>query len=146
MPEQQNAAKSDTLQKLGVPIAIVIAGALIAGAVYFSNGSAPAGGGQRQPGQVLEKIDGVRNDDHIIGSREAKVVIVEYSDTECPFCKMFHETLHQIVSEYEPNEVAWVFRHWPIPQLHPKAMKEAEALECAAEQCSKRQIPTTLST
>ena len=81
----------------------------------------------------MEKIRGVQDDDHIIGDKNAKVVIVEYSDTECPFCKVFHETLHQVVSEYDGKDVAWVFRHWPIPQLHPKAPKEAEALECAAE-------------
>ena len=89
----------------------------------------PPGGGQ-----VLEKIRGVQDDDHIIGDKNAKVIIVEYSDTECPFCKVFHETLHQVVSEYDGKDVAWVFRHWPIPQLHPKAPKEAEALECATEQ------------
>jgi len=121
---------SDVLQKFSVPISIVIAGALIAGAVYFSGGGAPAPIG----GVVLEPIRGVQDDDHIVGNKNAKVVIVEFSDTECPFCKQFHDTLRQISDEYDDNDVAWVFRHWPIPQLHPKAPKQAEALECAAEQ------------
>jgi len=133
MPNEQGLSSSTTIQKLGIPIAIVIAGALIAGAIFFGGGT--GGGGNTPPvGQVVEKIRGVQGDDHIVGNRNAKVVIVEFSDTECPFCKVFHETLHRIVSEYEPSEVAWVFRHWPIPQLHPKAPKEAEALECAAAQ------------
>ncbi len=74
----------------------------------------------------------VNQSDHYLGNRTAKFVIVEYSDTECPFCKAFHNTLKEVMSAY-PSDVAWVFRHFPIPQLHSKAIKEAEATECAAE-------------
>lgn len=126
----------ETIQKLSIPIAIVIAGALIAGAVFFVN-SNPTPAGPAQPGQgvVQEEIRGVQPDDHILGSADADVIVVEYSDTECPFCKMFHATLQQIMSEYGSSaKVAWVYRHFPLEQLHPKAPKEAEALECAAEQ------------
>lgn len=43
--------------------------------------------------------------------------------------------MHRIINEYGANgSVAWVYRHFPIPELHAKAPKEAEALECAAEQ------------
>jgi len=75
----------------------------------------------------------VSSDDHILGNIDAKIIIVEYSDLECPFCKVFHNTMHQVVEKNNPN-VAWVFRHYPIPQLHPKAFHEAEATECAWEQ------------
>lgn len=116
-----------------IPAAIVVAGALIAGALYFALGSgAPANPAQPQAAQTTP-IAGVQADDHIIGNADAKVVIVEYSDTECPFCKKQHETLNQIVSDYAPEDVAWVYRNLPIPQLHSKAPQEAEALECAAE-------------
>jgi protein-disulfide isomerase len=70
--------------------------------------------------------------DHILGNPNAKIIIVEYSDLECPFCKQFHNTMHQIISNNP--DVAWVYRHYPIPQLHPKAFHEAEATECAWEQ------------
>ena len=120
MPPTETRARTVNPLQLAVPAAIVIAGALIAGAIFFGGGT--GGGGNTPPvGQVAEKIRGAQEDDHIIGNRNAKIVIVEFSDTECPFCKVFHETLHRIVSEYGPSEVAWVFRHWPIPQLHPKA-------------------------
>lgn len=122
----------ETLQKLAVPIAIVIAGAMIAVSLFFVN-SRPAAGTQ-QP-TVAQEIRGVQDNDHILGSPNAKIVIVEYSDTECPFCKVFHNTMQQIIQEYGPSgDVAWVYRHFPIPSLHPKAAKQAEALECAAEQ------------
>lgn len=123
----------ETLQKLAVPIAIVIAGGMIAVSLFFVN-SRPAANTGAQP-TVQEEIRGVQGDDHILGNPNAKIIIVEYSDTECPFCKMFHETMHAVISQYGANgDVAWVYRHFPIPSLHPKAPKQAEALECAAEQ------------
>lgn len=72
-------------------------------------------------------------DDHIRGSLNAHVKIVEYSDLECPFCKRHHSTMQQLINEYSDDEVAWVYRHFPLVSLHPKAPKEAEATECAAE-------------
>jgi protein-disulfide isomerase len=123
----------ETLQKLAVPIAIIIAGGMIAVSLYLVNSRPQAATGGEPT--VMEEIRGVQENDHIKGNPNAKIVIVEYSDTECPFCKQFHETLNRIVSEYGGSgDVAWVYRHFPIPSLHPKAPKEAEALECAAEQ------------
>ncbi len=124
---------------LSIPIAIVIAGALIAGAVYFGmNGVGTTGVPQQQGAEQrtgdLEAMKPVTSDDHIRGDANAPVKIVEYSDTECPFCKRFHPTLLQVMDEYEKRgKVAWVYRHFPLDQLHPKARKEAEATECAAE-------------
>lgn len=122
----------ENLQKFAVPLSIIIAGALIAISLFVVN----SGKASSNPTPtVAEKIRGVQENDHIRGNPNAKIVIVEYSDTECPFCKQFHETMKQIVAEYGGDgEVAWVYRHFPIPSLHPKAPKEAEALECAAEQ------------
>lgn len=123
----------ETLQKLAVPIAIVVAGAMIAVSLFLVNSKPTTAGGQQ--GTVAAEIRDVEDNDHIKGNPNADIVIVEYSDTECPFCKQYHETLQRIVNEYGGDgKVAWVYRHFPIPQLHPKAPKEAEALECAAEQ------------
>jgi len=123
--------------KLSIPLAIVFSGILVAGAVVYTK--APAGpsqvAGANQPSKTQNSLDNVRpvsDEDHIRGNPKAEVVIVEYSDTECPFCKMFHNTMKQVVAEYD-GRVAWVYRHFPLDQLHPKARKEAEALECAGE-------------
>jgi len=75
----------------------------------------------------------ITDSDWIRGDRNAMVSVVEYSDTECPFCKRHHPTLQQLVAEYD-GKVNWVYRHFPLTQLHPKAPKEAEATECAGEQ------------
>lgn len=77
-------------------------------------------------------IEKVSDKDRVNGSRDAQVFIIEYSDLECPFCKQFHPTVQQIVDEYK-GKVAWVYRHFPLDTLHPKADKEAEAAECAFE-------------
>lgn len=74
----------------------------------------------------------VDKDDHVLGDvSKAKVVMIEYSDMECPFCKRFHPTMQQAVKEYG-SQVAWVWRHFPL-SFHQNAQKEAEASECAAE-------------
>ena len=72
--------------------------------------------------------------DHITGNPNAPIVIVEYSDFDCPFCKNFHETMNKIIADYgAAGKVAWVYRHFPLEQLHPNAAKIAEASECVAE-------------
>lgn len=77
-----------------------------------------------------EKIDmnGLRN---IQG--EGEITIVEFSDTECPFCKRFHETMLQVAENYD-GKIRWAYKHFPLQQLHKKAPREAEATECAADQ------------
>ncbi len=70
--------------------------------------------------------------DHIRGNKNARILLIEYSDLECPFCKRFHPTAKQIIDEYK-DQVAWVYRHFPLDQIHPKADKLAEAVECASE-------------
>ncbi len=79
----------------------------------------------------LKDIRPISPTDHVLGNRNAKVVLVEYSDTECPYCKTYHQTLHQLINKYG-KDIAWVYRHNPLA-IHPKAQKEAEATECAAE-------------
>jgi len=87
------------------------------------------------PKKVLStELRNVGADDHIQGNPNARVVLIEYSDLECPFCKLHHETMNKIIKEYGASgKVAWVYRHLPLEQLHPNAAKLAEASECVAE-------------
>jgi predicted DsbA family dithiol-disulfide isomerase len=123
--------------KLSIPIAIVIAGALIAGALFYTNRNGTTAPANNQEQTLVEEqidIEPVTAQDHILGNPNADFVIVEYSDTECPFCKSFHETLHTLMDAYgRDGTLAWVYRHFPIEQLHRKAPREAQATECAAE-------------
>jgi protein-disulfide isomerase len=144
MEEQINSKQPNQFL---IPAAILIAGLFVAGALYFSGtGSTPApvvNNGDIQPvAQAPEptgSTDAVRpvdETDHIKGSPDAPIKIVEYSDFECPFCKRFHDTMNEVMDKYgDSGEVAWVFRQFPLEQLHPvKAQAVAVASECAAEQ------------
>lgn len=87
---------------------------------------------QAVPTAALENIDiKLAKDDHINGDKNARILLFEYSDMECPFCKKFHPTGQQIVDAYK-GQVAWVYRHFPL-SFHANAQKEAEASECANE-------------
>jgi protein-disulfide isomerase len=124
----------DLKNVLAIPLSIILAGALIAGAVWFTRGGSAPQANNGMGKKPATKVDPVSNKDHILGNPEASVVIVEYSDTECPYCKNFHATMQQVVADYgKDGQVAWVYRHFPLDSIHPKARKEAEATECAAE-------------
>lgn len=83
-------------------------------------------------GANLSALTPVDDSDYIRGNADAKVVLVEYSDLECPFCARFHPTLEQVMDEYG-DDVAWVYRHYPL-SFHPNAQKAAEGAECVAKQ------------
>ena len=116
-----------------LPITIVVAGALIAGAVFFvgKNGTKPSTTG------TLQAIDfrAVDTTDHTLGNPNATVKVIEYADLECPYCKVFNTTMHQVMDYYgQSGTVSWTYRAFPLGQIHSKAPKEAEAAECAADQ------------
>lgn len=122
---------------LSVPVAIILAGLMISGAILISAKIDSSEGGSvavknADNSALLEKVRSVSSSDHIRGNPNAKVKVVEYSDTECPYCKQFHATMKQIVEKYN-GEVAWVYRHFPIDRLHPRARNESIAMECANE-------------
>lgn len=124
---------------LAIPMAIVIAGLIIAGAIFFNGRSTegtPANANTGQTGEfnLKERLPLISEKDHVLGNPEAPIVFIEYSDLECPACQYFHAEMHKLLDEYgTTGEVAWVYRHAPLEQLHPKAPKEAQAAECAAE-------------
>jgi len=130
--EEQNNKKGFVFN---VPVAIVIAGIVIAGAVLYS-------GNSRNPSNQLAgagespklNVESVTSKDHILGDPNAELIIIEFSDMECPFCKTFHQTMKRIIEVYgDSKDVAWVYRHFPLLSIHPKAHAEAQAAECAAE-------------
>jgi protein-disulfide isomerase len=73
------------------------------------------------------------SDDPSFGSRDAKIVIVEFSDFQCPFCKEASAVVNQIKKNYS-DRVLFIYRDFPIESIHPQAVTAAAAAACAHEQ------------
>lgn len=109
----------------------------------FVNGTAVSGA---QPYSVLKaaidaalngtkgsaNVPDVAKDDHIVGGKNPKVYLIEYSDFQCPFCLRFAPTVKQALTEYG-DKIALVYRHYPLESLHPYARPLALGSECVTE-------------
>jgi protein-disulfide isomerase len=84
------------------------------------------------PESILLGID----DDPVKGDRKARLVLVEFSDYQCPFCARFvTETFPQIEKDYiKTGKLKYVFRDFPITSAHKDALKAAMAAGCALDQ------------
>jgi len=81
------------------------------------------------PPRMKVNVDPMR----LEGSANAPVVIVEFSDFTCPFCRQADSTLKKIIAKYE-GKVSLAYRDFPMSELHPQAQIAAEASRCAVEQ------------
>ena len=70
------------------------------------------------------------------GAHDAPVTMVEFSDYQCPFCKRHFSTVFPAIKKdyIDTGKLKYVFRDFPIPSLHPQALKAHEAAHCAREQ------------
>jgi protein-disulfide isomerase len=79
------------------------------------------------------EIDVLTTDDPSLGNPSAEMVIVEFADFGCPFCRESSTELRELAASY-PDDVYYVYRDFPIVDLHPVAQLAAEAGECAHKQ------------
>ena len=91
--------------------------------------TAPAAG---RSAPVKVEVDGGET----LGRRDAQVVIVEYSDYQCPFCQRFvAATFPELKRDYiDTGKVRYVLRDFPLDSIHPDARRAAEAAHCAGDQ------------
>ncbi len=138
---QQTTVPEPKKTGISLPAAILSGAVIIAIALVVAfggnNNTAPTTGTTpEQPAEITsvpKDVATIRADDRIRGDvATAQVAIIEYSDSDCPFCERFHTTMQQVFSEYD-GRVAWVYRYFPLTSLHPNAATEAVAMECAAE-------------
>jgi protein-disulfide isomerase len=134
---------------------LVLSAIILAGAVLFSSsfiakslkgssGSLAAiqvpTGQNVNPGQPTAPTGPVeiksRSGEPVMGNKNAKVTIVEFADFQCPYCKQyFQNTFEQIKKNYiDTGKVKYVYRHFPLTQIHQNAEIAAVAAECANEQ------------
>lgn len=76
--------------------------------------------------------------DHVTWSKDKKVILTEYADLQCPACKNFHDVLKQMEASPADKDiidtVTYVYRHYPLQQIHKNALGAAHVAEAAAAQ------------
>src|SRR6476660_2239452 len=75
----------------------------------------------------------VSDQDQQTGNLHAKITLVEYGDYQCPHCGHAHPLIKRLLNEMG-NELRFVFRHFPLQEIHPAAYMAALAAEAAAKQ------------
>jgi protein-disulfide isomerase len=85
------------------------------------------------PSHPFELSDPVNATDHATGPPQAPVTVVEYGDFECPNCKQAAPAVKLMLTRFT-GQVRFVFRHFPLEEVHPHALLAAQAAECAGEQ------------
>src|SRR5260370_8054076 len=81
--------------------------------------------------------------DHMRRPASASVMLVEYGDYECPYCRAAHPVVNAIRTQLQ-SRLSFVFRHFPLTTVHPHAQAAAEAAEAAGSQHKFWQMHDTL--
>jgi protein-disulfide isomerase len=140
--ETQEQIKNESLEikkkpAISIPAAIITAGVLIGFGLIFGGKGMVNQKNKNVPNQKAEQTApatpvSIRETDYVRGDlSKAEVTIVEYSDSDCPYCQKFHNTMKEVLNNYG-TKVAWIYRHFPL-SMHPNADNEAYAIECAGE-------------
>ena len=84
---------------------------------------------------VLQAASAVNGqiDDHVVGKKDSKVVLIEYGDYQCPGCASAAPVMQKVVEKYG-DKIAFVFRNFPLYNAHPNAFAAASAAEAAGLQ------------
>lgn len=69
---------------------------------------------------------------HVRGSQNPQVYLIEFSDMDCPYCRQFHKTVQELL--IKRDDVAWVYKHFPLTNLHPEAQYKSYLAECVARE------------
>lgn len=123
--EQAKKKRKKTLNRFlfwGVVIFILSASAYTVASI--------TGGSERYR---VGSIDEVTSEDQAKGNRDADVVLIEYSDFECPACRNYFPITKEILEEFG-EEVLFVYRHFPISSIHANAETAARVAEAAGRQ------------
>lgn len=127
--EQESKIKNKRLIKfliMGFFAVLVIVGLAIVTVKLTNN----------QSGAVNEsdlKINSIYSFDRVKGNKESKVILIEYSDFQCPACGVYYPLINKLVEEFG-DKMAVVYRHFPLKSIHRNAEPAALAAEAAGKQ------------
>lgn len=142
----------NNLRRLLTPLSIIVGamiiGSFTASAIIFVNRDGASSAKKPADTELIETLNTehakITEADHIRGGINAPVKLIDYSDTECPYCKRHHDTLTDLFGSYSGEKVAWVYRHLPL-DFHLQALPEAVATECVARLAGEDAFWTFLS-
>ncbi len=121
------------------PLRLVL-GALLLGVIAFSAGYAvrgwttPPAATQSSAGSGPTRMEVSLDDDPVLGPADAPVTIVEFSDYQCPYCKVWHEQVYGELLATYGSKIRFVYRDFPLDEIHPEARPAAIAATCAGAQ------------
>jgi len=116
----------------GIVIAVIV-GAVIALIAFGGTSEAPSSSLSREEILAVTETDYIKNSDTSVDELNKKVEIIEYGDFQCPACGAVYPIVQEALLGYE-DDVAFVFRHFPLVSIHPNAMIAHRAAEAAGEQ------------
>lgn len=119
------------MNKTFMSITAIAVLALVGIFVVFSNGEETTT--TTEPDQSISQPTEIKPQDHVAGSAQAPVTLIEYGDFQCPACRAAYPFVQQLKQEYG-DQVAVVFRHFPLTAIHQNALPAARAAEAAAKQ------------
>lgn len=127
MAEKESLARRKKLKSLAIwgGVAVVVLGSILGLVRIVENTPDPT-----ETALLTETVSAA---DWFLGGKETPVVLVEYGDYQCPACSAYHNFTKQLVAEFG-EKITFVYRHFPLRQIHPNANLAAQAAEAAGEQ------------
>ncbi len=125
-------------------LTIVLVGAIVAGGIIFNHKKTIEL--EKKSVDVTEyTISPVTDNDHILGNPDADIILVEYADFRCAYCREFHVTMEQLMNEFgKTGNLAWVYRHFPredaIQNKDSLSIISANAAECVNDLGGKKEF------
>jgi protein-disulfide isomerase len=120
-----------------VTVALGVAAVLVVWRTVLTSPPGPDPPGSEPVEDVrAEKLSTPIADTRIKGNSSASVVLVEFSDFECPFCEKYSQEVFELIDRdfVATGRLRYAFRHFPLENAHPNAIAAAEAAECASRQ------------
>lgn len=116
--------------------------------LYVTQQTLQVQGAESIPPKAFETVAGVSpDDDPRLGKDNAKIMIIEFTDYQCPFCKDYFEHAFQDIRKnyVDTGKIQYVLRDFPL-DIHPQAVRAAEVASCAGEQGKYWEMHDTLFT
>ncbi|MBP6880731.1 thioredoxin domain-containing protein [Candidatus Saccharibacteria bacterium] len=111
---------------------VVVVVAVIGGFAYLNQPDKTSS--KTETVKSAKTVNKIYDEDYVIGNKDAKVILVEYGDFQCPACGGYYSIQKQAEENYKPEDVAFVFRGLPLTSLHPNALAAHRAAESAGLQ------------